>query len=318
MDKLAAMSAFTKVVASGSYAEAARRLGLTRSAVSKAVAELEQELGARLLDRTTRRVTPTEAGVAYHERCIAILAQVEETEAQISRLHDEPKGVLRVNAPMSFGTLYLSDAITSFMQRYGDLKVELSLNDRFIDPLEEGVDVTIRIGDLEDSSLIARRISSTDLALVASPGYLALLGEPQTPRDLTQHRALLYGHTIASQKWRLRDGGAVITVPVNGCLASNNGDVLRDAAIAGLGIARLPVFLLCDGIRSGALKQVLQQHAPAPLAIHAVYAPNRYLAAKTRVFIDHLVNCFGQSPPWDLGSPRHPSPLAIDVFGETA
>lgn len=300
MDKLAAMSALVRVVVSGSYAEAARRLGVTRSAVSKAVAELETELGVRLLDRTTRRVTPTEAGLAYYERCVAILAQVEETEAQVSRLHDEPKGVLRVNAPMSFGTLYLSDAVTSFMQKFTDLKVELSLNDRFIDPLEEGVDVTIRIGDLEDSSLIARRISSTDMALVASPAYLAAHGEPQAPRDLASHRALVYGHSIASQKWRLRDGNAVITIPVTGCFAANNGDVLRDAAVAGLGIARLPVFLLCDEVRAGKLVQLLRQHVPAPLAIHAVYAPNRYLAAKTRLFIDHLVDRFGASPPWDL------------------
>ena len=140
MDKLEAMNAFVKVVASGSYAEAARRLGVTRSAVSKAVMEIEQQLGARLLDRTTRRVTPTEAGLAYYERCLAILAQVEETEAQISRLHDEPKGVLKVNVPMSFGTLYLGDAVADFMIRYGDLKVELTMTDRFIDPLEEGVD----------------------------------------------------------------------------------------------------------------------------------------------------------------------------------
>ena len=157
MDKLEAMNAFAKVVAAGSYAEAARRLGLTRSAVSKAVMELEQILGARLLDRTTRRVTPTEAGLAYYERVASILADVEETELQISRLHEEPRGVLKVNAPMSFGILYLGDAIAEFMARYPELRLELVLNDRFIDPLEEGVDVTIRIGALSDSSLIARR-----------------------------------------------------------------------------------------------------------------------------------------------------------------
>ena len=300
MDKLSAMQAFARVVSCGSYAEAARRLGLTRSAVSKAVSELELGLGARLLDRTTRRVTPTEAGLAYYERCIAILAQVEETEAQISRLHDEPKGVLRVNAPMSFGMMYLSSAIASFMQKYTDLKVELTLNDRFIDPLEEGVDVTIRIGELEDSSLIARRISSTALMLVASPAYLTAHGEPKTPKDLASHRALIYGHSTSTQRWKLADGGNVITVPVNGCLASNNGDVLRDAAIAGIGIARLPLFLVCDQIRAGSLRAVLPAYAPGDLDIHALYAPNRYLAAKTRVFIDFLVDRFGKIPPWEI------------------
>src|SRR5262245_50305861 len=188
MDKLDAMNAFAKVVAAGSYAEAARRLGITRSAVSKAVMELEQLLGARLLDRTTRRVTPTEAGRAYYERCVAILAEVEETEIQISRLHDEPKGVLKVNAPMSFGTLYLGAAIADFMSEHEDLKVELTLNDRFIDPLEEGVDVTIRIGALADSSLIARRIAPARRVLAASPDYLRRHGTPKVPADLGGHR----------------------------------------------------------------------------------------------------------------------------------
>lgn len=305
MDKLAAMQAFTRVVVSGSYAEAARRLDLTRSAVSKAVSELEQDLGARLLDRTTRRVTPTEAGLAYYERCVGILAQVEETEAQISRLHDEPKGVLRVNGPMSFGVMYLSAAIAAFMQKYVDLKVELTLNDRFIDPLEEGVDVTIRIGQLDDSSLIARRISSTALMFVASPAYLVAHGEPHSPRDLAHHRALIYGHSTSTQRWKLADDGRVVRVPVNGCLASNNGDVLRDAAVAGIGIAQLPLFLVCDQIRAGALRPVLTAYAPGGGDIHALYAPNRYLAAKTRVFIDFLVDRFGKSPPWEIAAAQH-------------
>src|SRR5215468_6293033 len=173
MDKLDAMNAFAKVVAAGSYAEAARQLGLTRSAVSKAVMEIEALLGARLLDRTTRKVTPTEAGRAYYERCVAILAEVEETEAQIARLHDEPKGVLKVNAPMSFGTRYLGAAVAAFMARFPDLTVECTLNDRFIDPLEEGVDVTVRIGTLADSSLVARRLAPARRVLAAAPAYLA-------------------------------------------------------------------------------------------------------------------------------------------------
>ena len=184
MDKLDAMNAFAKVVAAGSYAEAARRLGLTRSAVSKAVMELEQLLGARLLDRTTRRVAPTEAGRAYYERCVSILADVEETEIQISRLHDAPRGVSKINAPMSFGTRYLGAAVADFMARYPDLKIELILNDRFIDPLEEGVDVTVRIGALPNSSLIARRLAPARLVLAAAPDYLAQHGAPQAPEDL--------------------------------------------------------------------------------------------------------------------------------------
>jgi len=299
MDKLAAMNALVKVIASGSYAEAARRLGLTRSAVSKAVMELEQALGARLLDRTTRRVTPTEAGLAYYERCVAILAQVEETEAQVSRLHDEPKGTLKVNAPMSFGTLYLGDAIADLMTRYGDLKVELNLTDRLVDPLEEGADVTLRIGMLADSSLIARRIAPASIAIVASPDYIAAHGEPQTPGELVNHRCLSYGHTTSLQRWTLSENGQPISVSIAACMSSNNGDVLRDAAVKGIGIAMLPTFIVGADLKAGRLKLVLPNNCPPDLTIHALYAPNRYLAAKTRVFIDFLVDRFGKHPPWN-------------------
>jgi DNA-binding transcriptional LysR family regulator len=298
MDKLEAMNVLAKVVASGNFAEAARRLGVTRSAISKAINQLEQELGVRLLDRTTRRVTPTEAGLAYYERCLAILAQIAETEAQISRLHDEPKGVLKVNAPMSFGTLYLGTAIADFMERYSDLKVELTLNDRMIDPLEEGVDVTVRIGAMVDSSLIARRISTARVVLVASPDYLARHGDPETPADLVSHKCLHYGHSTTVPRWHLTENGQAIVVPVAACLSSNNGDTLRDAAIRGIGIARLPSFLVGPDVAAGRLSVVLAAYPPQDITIHALYAPNRFLAAKTRVFIDFLVERFG-APEWE-------------------
>jgi DNA-binding transcriptional LysR family regulator len=309
MDKLEAMDAFAKVVAAGSYAEAARRLGLTRSAVSKAVMELEQILGARLLDRTTRRVTPTEAGLAYYERVASILADVEETELQISRLHEEPRGVLKVNAPMSFGILYLGDAIAEFMARYPELRLELVLNDRFIDPLEEGVDVTIRIGSLSDSSLIARRLAPARRALVAAPAYLAHHGTPETPADLVNHRCLAYGHMAAVHRWQLLQEGQVVNVQISAALCSNNGEVLRAAALAGNGIANLPTFLVGPDIAAGQLVPVLTATPPTELGIFALYAPNRYLAAKTRVFIDFLVSRFGEKPAWDAflaegGAPR--------------
>lgn len=298
MDKLDAMTAFVRVVASGSYAEAGRRLGLTRSAVSKGVIELENHLGVRLLDRTTRRVAPTEAGLAYYERCLAILAQVEETEEQVSRLHDEPKGVLKINGPLTFGTLYLGKAVAEFMLRYRELRVELSLTDRYIDPLEEGVDVTLRIGALKDSSLVARRISSTRMLLVASPAYLKAHGTPKAPGDLAAHSCLTFGHTTSMQRWSLLDGGNASAKSVGSCLASNNGDVLRDAAVAGIGIALLPEFIVGADVAAGRLRAILPKHAPPDLDIHALYAPNRYLAAKTRVFIDFLVERFGKTHDW--------------------
>ncbi len=299
MDKLDAMNAFTKVVAAGSYAEAARRLGLTRSAVSKAVMELEQILGARLLDRTTRRVTPTEAGRAYYQRTLSILADVEETELQISRLHEEPRGVLKVNAPMSFGILYLGEAVAAFMTRYPELQVELVLNDRFIDPLEEGVDVTVRIGALADSSLIARRLAPAHRVLVAAPGYIARHGTPETLAALAEHRCLAYGHMAATHRWQLTADGAATAVQINAALCSNNGEVLRAAALAGNGIANLPTFLVGPDIGAGRLVPVLPHNPPTSLGIFALYAPNRYLAAKTRLFIDFLAERFGDPPAWD-------------------
>jgi DNA-binding transcriptional LysR family regulator len=296
MDKLEAMSAFTRVVASGSYAEAGRTLGLTRSAVSKAVMELEQLLGARLLDRTTRRVSPTEAGLAYYERCVDIIAQVEETEMQVSSLHDEPKGVLKINAPTSFGTLYLGPLVAEFLASYSELKIEMTLNDRFIDPIEEGVDVTIRIAVLSDSSLIARKLAPAPRVLVASNDYLKKFGLPQNVDDLERHRCLNYGHTTTLQRWQLTAGGETINVPINSAFCANNGEILRWAALAGHGIALLPTFIVGSDLREGKLVQVLTDNPPIKLDIYALYAPNKYLAAKTRVFIDFLVRRFGETP----------------------
>ncbi|MET0278130.1 MAG: LysR family transcriptional regulator [Pseudorhodoplanes sp.] len=299
MDRLEAMRAFTRIVTSGSYAEAARQLGLTRSAVSKAVSELERHLGARLLDRTTRRVTPTEAGRAYHERIADILADVDETEAAVSRLHDEPKGLLKINAPMSFGTLYLSSAIADFMVAYPELRIEAIMNDRFIDPLEEGVDVTVRIGVLSDSSLIARKIAPARRVLVASPGYLERHGVPREPADLVHHRALNFGHASGPQRWQLQQGADVAAIPIQAALCSNNGDVLRAAAVNGNGITLLPTFLVGPDIGAGRLSIVLPSFPPVGLGIYALYAPNRFLAAKTRVFVDFLSARFGDKPDWD-------------------
>lgn len=299
MDKLDAMQAFTKVVALGSYAEAGRQLGLTRSAVSKGVIELEQILGARLLDRTTRKVSVTEAGMAYYERCLAILADIEETELQVSRLHDEPKGTLKVNAPMSFGTLHVGRAVADFMAAYPDLRVELALNDRFIDPVEEGFDVTIRIADLKDSSLIARKLAPSRRVLAASPDYIRMHGQPSSPDDLINHHCLNYGQTTLMQRWNLTDGGKALNVPINSRLCANNGDVLRDAALAGQGITKLPTFLIGPDIKAGRLEIVLEDFPPSDLTIYALYAPNRFLAAKSRLFIDFLVDRFSPNPPWD-------------------
>ncbi|MDR3494764.1 MAG: LysR family transcriptional regulator [Ancalomicrobiaceae bacterium] len=299
MDKLEAMNAFVKVVSLGSYAEAGRALGITRSAVSKAVMELERLLGARLLDRTTRRVSATEAGLAYYEASADIIARVEETEMQVARLHDEPRGILKINAPVSFGVLCLGPAIADFMEAYPALKIELTLNDRFIDPIEEGVDVTVRIGVLSDSSLIARRLAPARRVLAAAPGYLQRFGTPQTPADLAEHRCLNYGHTTTLQRWQLGRDGHSVQVPINAVMCSNNGDILKAAALMGRGVTLLPTFLVGPDIAAGRLLPVLADTPPAELGIFALYAPNRYLAAKSRLLIDFLAARFGDRPAWD-------------------
>ena len=299
MDKLGAMNAFAKVVALGSFAEAARALGATRSAASKAVIELEHILGVRLLDRTTRRVRPTEAGLAYYERCLDILARVEETELQVARLHGEPRGVLRLNGPASFGALYLAPAVAGFMGGNPKVRVELTLTDRFIDPIEEGADVTVRIAEPIDSSLIAKRLAPARRAFVVSPDYVASRGEPAEPNDLARHACLTYGHTTALQRWKIVRDGEAASVPVDSVLCSNSGDVLRAAALAGRGVAFLPTFLVGPDIEAGRLRTVLDRFPQPALGIHALYASNRYLAAKTRAFIDFLAGRFGEEPEWD-------------------
>lgn len=289
------MSAFARVVADGSFTAAADRLGLTRSAVSKAVMELEQLLGVRLLDRTTRRVSPTEAGQAYFERCVAVLSAIEEGELEAARLHQEPRGVLRVNAPMSFGILHLSRVVAEFMAAYPELRVELMLDDRYVDPVEAGFDVTVRIGNLEDSSLVARRIAPARRVLVAAPAYLARHGTPEAPADLAKHRCLHYGHSTSQQGWQLRERGKALHVPIRAWLCSNNGEVLRAAAIRGIGIAKLPTFIVAPDVEAGRLQLVMCDYPAVDLSIYALYARHKYLAAKTRAFIDFLVKHFGDA-----------------------
>lgn len=304
MDRLEAMSAFVRVVETGSFTQAARRQGQTRSAVSKAVMELERVLGVRLLDRTTRQVSATEAGRAYFERCRAIIDDVEDAELQVSSLHDEPRGLLRVNAPMSFGTMHLAGAVADFMCQYRALRIELALSDQFVDPLAQGVDVTIRIGDLADSSLIGRRLAPAQRVLVAAPAYLADAGAPAHPQELTGHRCLAYGQTggagAATARWLLSNvRGESASVSMQPLMFTNNGEALRAAALQGLGVAEIPTFICGPDIAAGRLQLALPAWRPHALAIHALYAPNRFLAAKTRVFIDFLVARFGAEPAWD-------------------
>jgi DNA-binding transcriptional LysR family regulator len=300
MDKLVALRAFTKVVQRGSFSKAADELRLSRSAVSKYVLDLEKELGVQLLHRTTRSASPTEHGQGYYERCAAILAELDEADGAVGRLQTEPRGVLRVNAPMSFGTLHLGRALGDFIEKYPELRIELILTDQLINPVQEGFDVTLRIGEMVSSSLVARKIVPARRVVCAAPEYLARRGTPTHPRELGGYDCLNYGYLATGNQWKLTgpDGDHWVQVPWRLC--TNNAEVLRDAAIKGRGIALLPTFIVGADLQQGALLTILPDFVAPEMTLHAIYSPTRQLTAKSRVFIDFLVERFGGRPYWDL------------------
>jgi len=301
MDRLAAMQAFVRVAETRSFSEAARRLHLSKSVVSRQVSALEADLGVRLFNRTTRALALTEIGRAYFDRVTHILTDIEDTERSVGHLQAAPRGRLRVNAPMSFGVLHLAPALPDFLSAYPEVDVEMAMNDRTIDLLEEGFDLAIRIGKLSDSSLVARRLAPMRLVVCASPAYLAERGTPRTPADLKDHDCLLYTNETSPRDWRFATPeGAPWAVEVNGRLSANNGDTLRVATLRGFGIARLPSFLVGQDLQAGALVSVLPDYVRQDSAIHAVYPQARLLSPKVRAFVDFLAARFGPRPYWDL------------------
>jgi DNA-binding transcriptional LysR family regulator len=299
MLSLDVLQVFVRIAETGSFSAAARDLGLSKSAASKRLAVLEDRLGARLVNRTTRRLSLTEAGSDFLERAQRILAELEEAEQAAGRLTDEPRGILKVNAPMSFGIQHVAPALADFMTRYPDLAVTLDLDDRRVSLIEEGYDVAVRIADLPDSSLVARKLAPARRAVCASPAYWAAHGVPAHPRELARHNCLIYAYLPAQNDWRFRGPGGALAVRVAGNLKANNGDVLREAALAGLGVCLAPTFLVGDDLRAGRLRAVLDTFADDSLAIYAVYPHRRHLSAKVRAFVDFLAGRFGPRPYWD-------------------
>lgn len=300
MDKFSSLTGFTKVVEEGSFAAAARALGLSRSQVSKSVINLEENLGVQLLNRTTRAVAATPAGQAFYERARAILNDLAEAECAISEHRDEPRGQLKINAPMSFGTLHLGPALTDFMLLYPKIGIELILNDRFVDPVSEGFDITVRIAEQgEASSLIDHRIVEVKRVICASPELLKRVGEPKEPADLAAAPCLHYGNLPTGKTWRLTGPEGFVDTHVNGVFCSNNGEVLRDAAVKGLGIAKLPTFIVGAELQAGRLVTVLQDYAAPSIYLTLLYPPNRHLSARTRLLVAFLYERFGDRPYWD-------------------
>jgi DNA-binding transcriptional LysR family regulator len=302
MDQFAELTAFVRTVDCGSQAAAGRELGITPAMVGRYIRALEDRLGARLLNRTTTRQSVTEAGALFHARAVAVLEMLDSAEAAILDRQEAPRGQLRVSAPMVFGTRYLAGWLAEFHRLNPAVQIELSLNDRRVDLVEEGYDVALRIGQLADSSLIARGLAPCRLVVCAAPSYLARRGTPNTPSELRGHDCLLYTYAAEGHVWHfVGPEGRKIAVDVAGPLAANNGDALQHAALEGAGIVMQPTFIAGDAIRAGTVVRLLPGWRVPDLSIYAVYPSTRHLAPKVRAFVDFLSSRLGDPPPWDEG-----------------
>jgi DNA-binding transcriptional LysR family regulator len=301
LDRVTGMQVFARVAALGSLSAAARALGMSQTMATKHVAAVEERLGVKLLHRTTRRLTLTEAGRRYLDTAERILAELEEAEAAVSADRLEARGILRVNVPVSFGTREIAPLLPEFARSYPAVTVDLGLSDRFVDLIEEGWDLAVRIGRLQPSTMIARKLAPCRAALCAAPAYLAERGTPHRVADLSSHNCLGYtlSQTLGSDRWQFGADGALV-VPVSGNLRANNGDALIAAAVAGQGLIYQPTFLVSAEVRAGRLISITLDHPTIDLAgIFALYPADRRPPAKVRAFIDFLAERFGSAPPWD-------------------
>jgi DNA-binding transcriptional LysR family regulator len=298
MDRLAELDIFARVVTAGSMSAAGRELGLSPPVVSKRIKSLEERLGTRLLQRTTRQLALTESGQGFYERVVAILASVDEAETWVSRRTAAARGILRVSAPTSFGRMHIAPHLVDFLKAYPDITIDLSLSDQFVDIVAEGFDLAVRIADLADSSLVAKRLAPNHRVLCATPDYLIHKGMPRDLNDLQQHQLLLHN----SDHWKLEGPDGVTIVRVESAIRTNSSEVIREAVLAGVGIALRSTWDVGPEIDSGRLKIILPEwHASTRVAVYAVYPSRRHLAHKVRLFMDFLADRFGQPPYWDKG-----------------
>ncbi len=295
------LSAFVRTVDRGSQSAAGRELGVTAAMAGRYVRALEDRLGVRLLNRSTTRQSLTEAGTAFYAEAMAVLDSLDAAERAASERRAEPHGVLRVNAPMSFGARFLAAATAEFCARHPHIRVEMVLNDRVVDLIEEGYDVVVRIGPMQDSSLMARRLAPCRFVLCASPDYVRRRGAPVTPDDLRQHDCLLYAYYSGGGAWTFQGDSGEQSVGVSGSLVANNGDAVTEAAMAGQGIILQPTFIVGDALRDGRLVRLLEGWRVRDSGVHAVYPAPRNLAPKVRSFVDFLAARFGDPAPWDRG-----------------
>ena len=290
MDILNGMATFAAVVEAGSFTAAANNLGQSKSSISKQISRLEDRLGARLLNRTTRKLSLTDVGQDYYERCRRIVEEAEEAELAVTTLQECPRGLLRISSSHSFGNRHISPLLPEFMKRYPDISLEVHLSGQMVDLVEQGIDVAIRVGSLRDSSLIARKLADVRLAIAATPEYWDRHGRPSHPRDLSSHNCFTYAYAQSPRSWYFQDkDGQDLWVPVQGNLHGNSGDMTLEAALAGLGVAALPTFFCPEAYEDGRLETVLEDYYSPPMGVYAVYPHSRHLSTKVRVLVDFLV-----------------------------
>lgn len=299
MQNLPDLMTFVMVVDEDSFSAAAKKLGLSHSVISRRITRLENELGVQLLQRTTRRLSMTEAGRAIYERAKQIQRDIEEVSLTVSASQQELRGTLRINAPMSFGQLHLMPAICEFMEQYPDLRIELLLGRQYANLIEESLDISIQISELPDSSFIAKTLMHRNTIVCATPKYLAQYGTPQKPEDLKQHNCLLYQEKRVHNDWRFIRNKEEFSVKVSGNLIINSSQAVAKAALASLGIARLPNYLIMHEINTGNLVSLIPEYCPKDIGIYAVYSHRKYLAKKVRVFVDFLVKKFSEDTYWN-------------------
>jgi DNA-binding transcriptional LysR family regulator len=294
------MRVFTTVVDCGSFAGAADKLDFSRGMATRYVSQLETHLGARLLNRSTRKLSLTEAGGDYYNRAVHVLALVGEAESVAAQESSRPRGTLRITSSIAFGIHHLGWMITEYLQEYPEVQIDVSLNDRAVDLIEEGFDLAIRIASKIDPGLIARKLTDARIVACASPGYLKKRGTPKTPEDMAGHNCLSYTYWSLANEWRFRRGKEERKVQVTGNLRGNNGDILLNAAIEGLGVILHPTFLAYKALREKKLVRLLPDWTPDELGVFAVYPNRQFLPLKVRSFIDFLADRLGPEPYWDV------------------
>jgi len=299
LDRFQALRVFSQVVESGSFSAAAAKLGLSTTAASRHVADLEAHLQTRLLNRTTRRLSLTESGRALYERAVQLLGDLEEAEQEASRAAVVPRGTIRLTTSVNFGVRHMAPAIAAFLRAHPGVRFDVSLSDRIVDLVEEGFDLAVRLGMLGSDNLVARKLGETRLVPCASPAYLEAHGAPQAPEDLARHNCFTYEYIQPRNVWRFLDAsGAERTVRVGGNLHSNNGDLLAEAAAQGAGIVFEPAFIVGPDVRAGRLVPLLQDFVAPPMAIYAVYPSRKHLSAKVRLFVEFLIERFSHAQDW--------------------